>query len=294
MAVTTMRAPRAIERSGSPRIATLLSVCAAALCVAMVATVLWIAIASIRGLSPAFNWNDPSAASLNVYQPMFATLYVTALALPLAASVGILAAIGLSDARIFGSAVTKVRAVISITGSIPTVVAAVAATTALAAMGQQPTLTAAAIALAFINMPLMTALAANVLAASPPGLREAATALGASPMYVMRRVLLPGSGKRLGAAVLIVATQMIGGVAVIALVAGSIVPRGQGWAPVGAWPLALSVWSLTLSAWSHGSSSSRYGVAAVGALLLIVIIWVLQGVALLRQAPSHAVTQERR
>jgi hypothetical protein len=35
-------------------------------------------------------------------------------------------------------------------------------------------------------------------------------------------------------------------------------------------------------------------VAAVGALMLTVIIWVLQGVALLRQAPSHVVAQEHR
>jgi molybdate transport system permease protein len=283
VAVSELRTPRAIERSGSPRLAALLSACAAALCVSMAAIVIWLAIASISGWPAALSWTNTKS----VYMAIWATLYVTLLALPPAALVGILAAIAVSDARIFGSAVTKVRSAISILGTIPTVVTAVAAAVAIAALGQQPTLTAAAIALAFINMPLMTALATGVLTGSAPSLREAATALGASPMYVVRRVLLPGSGRSLGAVALIVATQIIGGAAAIVLVTGAIVPRGLGWSPVKAWPLAVDVWS-------RGADPIHYAATAVGALLLTVIIWLLQGVALLRQAPSFGNAQDSR
>jgi phosphate transport system permease protein len=283
VAVTTIRPPHAVERSGSPRLAALLSACAAALCVSVAGIVLFLAIASLSGLRTAFIMFGP----MNVFHPLLATIYVTVLALPLTAGVGILAAVAVSDARIFGSAVGNARAAITIMGSIPTVVTAVAAASAIAALGQQPTLTAGAIALAFVNMPLMTALATSALAGGAPDLREAAAALGASPMYAMRRVLLPGSGLRLGAAILIVATQMIGGAAVIAIVTGSTATNSTGSAPVGAWPLAVDIWS-------HGADAYRFGVTAVGALALIFIIWLMQGVAQLRQAPWPMSSQESR
>lgn len=284
MAVTAMHAPRVTERSGSPRLAALLSACAAVLCVSVVAIIVCLAAASITAWPKALHWYGQQ----NVFQPIWATLYVTFLALPLAALVGILAAIAVSDARIFGSTVTRMRTAIAILGGFPTVVSAVAAAIALAALHQRPTLTAAAIALAFINMPLMTALATAVLAGGTPDLREVATALGASPTYVVQRVLLPGSSMRLGAAVIIVATQMIGGAAAIALITGTIAPGGMGWAPVGAWPLAVDVWA-------HGADTYRFGesVTAAGALILTVAIWLLQGAAMLRQAPSHDAQESR-
>jgi phosphate transport system permease protein len=281
--MSAMRAPRVVERSGSPRIAALLSACAAALCVSVAGIVLFLAITSIKGLPAAFSL----FGHMNVFHPLMATLYVTLLALPLAAFVGILAAVAVSDARIFGSAVANARTTISVMGSIPTVVTAVAAASVLAALGQHPTLTAGAIALAFVNMPLMTALATSALAGGAPDLREAAAALGASPMYAMRHVLLPGSRLRLGAAILIVATQMIGGAAVVAIVTGSTATDSSGWTPVGAWPLAVDIWS-------HSADAYRFGVTAVGALILIALIWLMQGVAQLRQAPWPASSQESR
>jgi len=276
MAVSAMHAPRTTERSGSRRLAALLSACAAVLCVSVVAIIVCLAAASIYAWPNALHWYGPH----NVFQPIWATLYVTFLALPLAALIGIPAAIAVSDARIFGSAVTRMRTAIAILGGFPTVVSAVAAAIALAALHQQATLTAAAIAVAFLNMPLMTALATAVLAGGTPDLREVATALGASPTYVVRRVLLPGSSMRLGAAVLIVATQIIGGAAAIALITG--------WAPVGSWPLAVDIWA-------HGADTYRFGesVTAAGALILTIAIWLLQGAAMLRQAPSHDAQESR-
>jgi phosphate transport system permease protein len=239
----------------------------------------WLIVWSIPGWSVALNWHGQHA----IYPAILATIYVTVLAVPIAAFFGIFAAIAISDARIFGPAVTNVRAAISIMGSIPTVISAFTAATAVVVLGQQPTLTLAGIALAFINMPLMTALASNVIAGGSQRLREAATALGASPTFVVR-VFLPGATSQLGAAVLLVVTQIIGGAAVIALVDGVMTPRGFGWAPLSAWPLAVNIWAHATDA--TRIDPTRYGVTAAGTIILTVVIWLLQGAAQLRVAPA--------
>ena len=270
-------APRFTERTGSPRIAAALSACAAALCVAMVLIFGWLALASVAGWPVAFDYWSVQ----NIYRPIFATIYVVLLSLPLTAVVGVFAAIAISDARIFGPAVTTVRTVISIMGSVPTVVTAFAAAIAVSELGKQPTHTIAAFALAFINMPLMTLLASNVISGGSQNLREVATALGATPAFVARRVFLPSAWRPLGAAALIVMTQIIGGASAIALVDSVTSPRGLGWAPIGAWPLAVDIWV-------HGTNQPRFAAAAAGALLLTVSIWLLQGIAQLRGAPSES------
>jgi len=281
MAVTV--APPLVERSGSPKIAAALSASAALLCVSMLLILGWLIFKSVVcestptqpcGWKAALSFHDLQS----VYPSILATIYVTVLAVPITAFFGIFAAIAISDARIFGPAVTNVRTAISMMGSVPTVISAFTAATAVFVLGQQPTLTLAAVALAFINMPLMTMLASSVIAGGSQRLREAATALGASPTFVVR-VFLPGASTQLGAAVLIIATQIIGGAAVIALVDGVATPRGFGWAPLSAWPLAVDIWA-------RGSHATRYSVTAAGTIILAVVIWLLQGVAQLRGAPT--------
>jgi hypothetical protein len=90
----------------------------------------------------------------------------------------------------------------------------------------------------------------------------------------------------LRAAVILVATQIIGAASAVAILAGAEVAHGHGAAPIGGWPLAVHVWM-------RGSSANGYGATAAAALLLTIMIWVLQGVAQLR-ASSEGVPQEHR
>jgi ABC-type phosphate transport system permease subunit len=193
-----------------------------------------------------------------------ATIYVTVLALPPTIVVGVFAAIAATEVRIFGVAAAGMRSALALLGSLPTIVVAFAAVIGVNALGWHPSLTGAAFLLAAINMPLMTGLAVDALSRKSMGVREAASALGASPMFIVQRALLPNSGARLGS---------------VAIVAGALVPRSAGAAPVAAWPLAVHIWV-------RAGGMGGYGATAAAALFLGLMIWFLQGVAQLRGSPD--------
>lgn len=279
MAVSALPAePRASRAAPLPSF--VFAACAALLCFSVLAIVGWLVITGLPGAGRVLEPTGPDGA----LAPLLATAYVTLIALPVTALMGIFAAVAAADVRIFGAASAGMRNALGIVGSVPTVVVAFAGLLAARAFGWHPTLTGAALVLAFINTPLMTGLALRALSRSAD-IREAAAALGASPMFIVRHVLLPGARGRLRGAIIIVATQIIGAVAAIAIITGASVHGGHGAAPIGAWPLAVHVWS-------RGASISGYGATAAATLLLAVMIWMFQGVGQLRAAPDGGASQE--
>jgi len=282
MAVSALQ-PADQPARAAPLPAVVFAACAVVLCLSVVAIVGWLAVAALTGGARALNPFDPAG----VLHPLLATAYVTALALPLAAVVGVFAAIAAADVRIFGSAAFGMRGALGLVGSVPTVIVAFSVAVAATAAGWRPTLTGAAVLLAVINMPLMTSLALSVLTQRTAKIREAATALGATPMFTVRHVLLPRAMSGLWGAVTIVATQIIGAAGAIAIIAGANVPNSTGAAPIYAWPLAVHVWI-------RAGAVSGYGATAAGALLLAILIWLLQGAARLRSGADAGMPQEGR
>jgi len=283
VAVTALEPTDSQARAIAPLPAVVFAACAAVLCFSVVAIVGWLAVTGLTSGTRVLNPFDPAG----VLRPLVATLYVTALALPLAAVVGVFAAIGAADIRIFGSAAVGMRSALGLLGSVPTVIVAFSAALCANAVGWRPTLTGAALLLAVINMPLMTSLALTVLTRRTAAIREAATAAGATPMFLVRHVLLPRAMGGLWGAVTIVGTQIIGAAGAIAIIAGANVPNTIGAAPIHAWPLAVHVWI-------RASTVSGYGATAAGALLLSALIWLLQGMAQLRSNPDAGGPQEAR
>jgi phosphate transport system permease protein len=283
VAVTALEPADAPVRDVGPLPAVVFAACAAVLCLSVVAIVGWLAVTGLTSGTRVLNPFDPAG----VLRPLLATVYVTALALPLAAVVGVFAAIGAADTRIFGSAAIGMRGALGLMGSVPTVVVAFSAAVCAVAVGWRPTLTGAALLLAVINMPLMTSLALSVLTRRSADIRDAATAVGATPMFLVRHVLLPRAMSGLWGAVMIVGTQIIGAAGAIAIIAGANVPNSTGEAPINAWPLAVHVWI-------RASAAGGYGATAAGALLLAALIWLLQGIAQLRSNPDAAEPQEGR
>jgi len=282
VAINALPAQESAQRLAPPMPAALFAACAGVLCVSVVAIVGWLIATGVPNAIRVFNPHDPAG----VVRPLLATVYVAVLALPPAAIVGVFAAIAAADVRMFGPVARTMRNALTLVGSVPTVVIAFALLLESATFGWHLSLTGAAFALSVINMPLMTALALGALTNRAANIREAATALGASPMYLVIRVLLPRAYDRLKAALILVATQIVGAAAAIAILTGAEVAHSHGAAPIGGWPLAVHVWM-------RGSSANGYGATAAAALLLTVMIWVLQGVAQLR-ASTEGVPQEGR
>ena len=258
-----------------------LGACAATLCAAVAIILGWFIVAGASGLPLVLNPLDAHS----LVRPLLATLYVVALAAPPTILIGVLAAIGVADVRIFGESAPGMRRALGALGSIPTVVAAFALLVAAIAAGWKPSLTGAAFAMAAVNMPLMAAVALSIFNSALAGVSEQAVALGASSGNVARYVLLPLTSARLARAIGIVITQMVGGVAVIAMVAGAFAPGTPH--PIGAWPLAVHLWV-------RATDAAGYGVTAALALVLTLVIWLLQGVAALRSAPAAGAPQEER
>ena len=275
MAVGTMpvQARRGMMRRGG--LPWLLGVCVAIMAASTIVIGGWLAINGLPNLLTVLEpWNSTS-----VWRPLFATMYTTLIALPIASFFGGLAAAALADERIFGSSVRGIRRWIELLGSIPTIVTATAIAITAGGLGWQMNLTSASLAVAITSIPLMTALAASVIGSSASPVGEAAIALGASPAFVVLRVLLPRAGMRFAGAFMLGATNIIGGAAVIAITASALAPGQIGQQPIGGWPLAVQLWL-------QGPVKDTYGAAAGGALVLISSLWLLQGLGLLRTTPG--------
>jgi ABC-type phosphate transport system permease subunit len=274
VAVKAIFAPRrdAMQQGALPWV---LAACVAIMTASTIIIGGWLAINGLGGLLSALSpWSDTS-----VLRPLAATIYVTILALPFASVIGGLAAAALADERIFGLSGPAIRRWIALLGSIPTIVTATTIVIFAGAIGWHPTLSGASFAVAVTSIPLMTALASSVIGTSASPVGEAAIALGASPAFVVLRVLLPRAGWRFAGAFMLGATNIIGGAAVIAITAGALVPGSEGTAPIGAWPLAVQLWL-------QAPVASSYHATAAGALLLTCLLWLLQGIGLLRSTPA--------
>ena len=254
----------------------LLGACVAVMTASTIIVGGWLAIDGIAHMRAVL---APWSATSSVLPALAATLYVTVLALPPAALVGGLAAAALADERIFGANVPAIRRSLALLGSVPTIVTAIAIVVVAGLVGWRPTLTGASFAVAIASIPLMTALVGAVIGTSASAVGEAAIALGAPPAFLVLRVLLPRAGLRFAGAFLLGATNIIGGAAVIAITAGATAPGGGGKVPIEAWPLAVQLWM-------QAPAASSYGETVAGALLLTLLLWLLQGVGLLRATPA--------
>lgn len=154
------------------------------------------------------------------------TLLVAALALLIAVPVGLLAAVWLSEYA--PPRVRRVaRSALDILAGVPTVVFGAAALLLLTPLLQRylpglPDLNAlsAGIVMGIMILPMVSSLSEEALRGVPPGLREAAFALGATRLQATLRVVLPAARAGIAAAVVLAMARAVGETMIVTLAAG--------------------------------------------------------------------------
>ncbi len=263
MAIDATRPQPAVERFGSPARA-LLFLSTAALCASGIGLIGWLIAAALPSALPQLHPAD----GVGVIGPLGATIYVVTFALPLTVLVGGLAGASIAEGRLFGSRKPAFRAAFDFIGSLPTIVVAFAVLVAAIMLGLRPSLNLGACAVALANLPLMATLTAGILADASRDSSEAATALGASPSFIIWRVAFVRGSRRLWAAVVSIATQMTGAAAAVILLASAHTST-LGTTPLGSWPLAVQIWT-------RSTDAAAYGATAASTIVLILCVWLLQ------------------
>jgi phosphate transport system permease protein len=156
------------------------------------------------------------------------TLMVTAIAMLLAAPIGLLAAVWLSEYASLGAR-NKIKPVLEILAGIPSVVLGFFALTwispnvvqAVFPSAKPFNFLAAGIGVGILTIPLVASVSEDAMRAVPHALREASYGLGARRMTTVVRVVLPAAISGVMAAFILAISRTVGETMVVAVAAGA-------------------------------------------------------------------------
>jgi len=230
--------------------------------------------AAMIALLARAGWADIATETVNgsqIIPSLEWSLALISLALPLAALVAIGAAVAAAEPALGGRAGRLLNVALRAGPAVPGIVIGIAALAIVTADAQianaarlHPVLSAA-LALAALNLPIMSARLRTVFRGVPLVWRVAAAASGATPGVAFARIVMPRAWPGIVAVLLNTAGQMLGETAVIAIVLFAT-NRAQP-------PLPVYLWEMV----THGAGPGSTGpVAAAEALVLVVAIAALR------------------
>jgi phosphate transport system permease protein len=177
----------------------------------------------------------PRSEQYGILSPLIGSIWVTLIAVLLAAPLGLGAAIYLSE---YASPRVRrvIKPIVEILASIPSVVVGVFAFRFIAPELTQrlfsgsPTLNlmVAGIGVGLLCIPLMTSVSEDALRAVPGSLREASYGIGAKKITTVVRVVVPASISGLVAGVILTISRAVGETMVVFLAAGGTPSRPAG------------------------------------------------------------------
>jgi ABC-type phosphate transport system permease subunit len=212
----------------------------------------------------AYGWKDvvwalSAPGSQGVLHALGTTGIIVLIALPVTVLIGLLAVAAVTDANIGGFAGVAVRESIEWSSGIPPVVIGVAVFLCAVEARQQNAYAAATFALVLLNLPNAAARLTHAFSSVPREAREAAAALGASPVAAYFGLLQPAAAWAAISAILALAAQMTGETSAVA-VAMSMSDGPQ--------PLSVQIWRFA-------SNTAMAGIEAASCIVLVLAVGVL-------------------
>lgn len=187
---------------------------------------LYIIINGIGQLTPAFIFTWPHGVSMEggVWPTIQATLYVTSLAMLITTPIAVLAAVYLAEYAVQGRLVRTIRFAADSLASVPSIVMGLFGLAAFVeGLGLRFSVLAAALALAFLLLPIIVRTTEESIRAVPKYIRWGSYGLGASKWQTVSRIVLPTALPRITTGVILAAGRAAGETAVVIWTMGTMI-----------------------------------------------------------------------
>jgi phosphate transport system permease protein len=187
---------------------------------------LYVVINGIGQITPAFIFTWPHGVNMEggIWPTIQATLYVTALAMLITTPVAVLAAVYLAEYAVQGRLVRTIRFAADSLASVPSIVMGLFGLSLFVeGLGMKFSVLAAALALAFLLLPIIVRTTEEAIRAVPKYIRWGSYGLGASKWQTVSRIVLPSALPRITTGVILAAGRAAGETAVVIYTMGTMI-----------------------------------------------------------------------
>jgi phosphate transport system permease protein len=187
---------------------------------------LYVIINGIGQLTPAFIFTWPHGVNMEggIWPTIQATVYVTALAMLITTPIAVLAAVYLAEYAVQGRLVSTIRFAADSLASVPSIVMGLFGVAAFVeGIGMPFSVLAAALALAFLLLPIIVRATEEAIRAVPKYIRWGSYGLGASKWQTVSRIVIPSAMPRIITGVILAAGRAAGETAVVIYTMGTVI-----------------------------------------------------------------------
>lgn len=187
---------------------------------------LYVIVNGIGQLTPAFIFGWPHGVNMEggIWPTIQATLYVTAMAMVIATPVAVLAAVYLAEYAVQGRLVRIIRFAADSLASVPSIVMGLFGLAAFVeGIGMGFSVIAAALALAFLLLPIIMRTTEEAIRAVPKYIRWGSYGLGSTKWQTVSRIVLPSASPRILTGVILAAGRAAGETAVVIYTMGTMI-----------------------------------------------------------------------
>jgi phosphate transport system permease protein len=187
---------------------------------------LYVIVNGIGQLTPSFIFTWPHGVNMEggIWPTIEATVYVTALAMAITTPIAVLAAVYLAEYAVQGRLVNTIRFAADSLASVPSIVMGLFGVAAFVdGIGMPFSVLAAALALAFLLLPIIVRATEEAIRAVPKYIRWGSYGLGASKWQTVSRIVLPAAMPRIITGVILAAGRAAGETAVVIYTMGTVI-----------------------------------------------------------------------